>query len=73
MDCTKLKEQIRKSGVFQWEIAKYLGISESTLIRKLRINVDPDFGDRVLEAVEILGEEKREKKLRGSPGFAVNK
>ena len=73
MNSESIKERIRTSGVRQWEVAEYLGISESAIGRKLRGTVDPDFGDKVLEAVEILVAEKREKKLRGSPGFAVNK
>ena len=68
-----IKERIRASGIHQWEIAKYLGIGETTLSRKLRGDIDPDLGDRILEAVEILVSEKREEKLRGSPGFVVNK
>lgn len=54
MDPKELKAKIKKSGVYQWEIAKYLGIGETTLSRKLRGDIDPDLGDRILEAVEIL-------------------
>lgn len=31
-----IKERIKKSGVFQWEVAEKMGISEFTLSRYLR-------------------------------------
>ena len=51
----EIKEKMKSRGVRQWEIAAFLGISETTMCRKMRFTLDPDFRSQVLNAIEILG------------------
>ena len=34
-----IRDEMRKQKVYQWELAKALGISEATMVRKMRIKM----------------------------------
>lgn len=50
-----IKNEMRSRGVRQWEVAQYLGISEATICRKMRSELDPEFKAIVLDAIQALG------------------
>lgn len=50
-----IKNEMRSLGVRQWEVAQYLGISEATMYRKMRSELDPEFRETVLDAIQALG------------------
>ena len=58
MNAETLKQTIRNSGVKQWQIADFIGISEYTLCKKLRKDVLPEFEKQVLIAVMHIKQER---------------
>ena len=53
-DNTDIRDCMRSAGVRQWEVAGQLGVSENTLVRKLRYPLDPEERKRVLEAIREI-------------------
>jgi len=47
----ELREKIKKSGLYQWEIADKLGCSEMTLIRWLRKELPEETKQRILSII----------------------
>lgn len=69
-----LKEKMRNRGVRQWQIAEYIGISESVLSRHMRHELSSDLRDQVLNAIEILGSTPGAAKVQSvGRGVIVNK
>lgn len=69
-----IKDHMRASGVYQWQIAEYLGISEATMCRKMRSELKPEFRDQVNQAIQALGSPPGLAKIRGAgSGLVVNK
>ena len=54
MSNTDIRRAAAAAGVPHWKIAEYLGISEFTLSRKLRRELNPTEQDAILKAIEIL-------------------
>ena len=52
-----VKKEMRSRGVHQWQIADYLGIGESTMCKKMRYELDPDFKEKVMNAIQTIGNE----------------
>lgn len=50
----EIKKFIRDSGVKQWQIAEYLGITEYSLSRWFRHELSKDTKKAIMEAVEQL-------------------
>ena len=48
----QIREKIRETGVKQWQVAKRLGVSESTLIRWLRDDLSQERKTAILNAIE---------------------
>lgn len=52
---TKVNDDIRDAmsqrRVFQWHVAEILGMSEWTLVRKLRHELDNDMKKKLMEAI----------------------
>lgn len=48
------KQIIRDSGVRQWQIAKAIGVSESTMVKILREEPDAEMRQKILQAIEQL-------------------
>lgn len=51
-----IRELERRSGVMQWQVAARLGISESTLIKKMRFELSPDAKAQIRKIVDELKE-----------------
>lgn len=69
-----IKEKMQIQGVRQWQIAEYLGMSESLLSRKMRHDLEPDLRDQVNEAIRVLGSPPGMAKIRGAgSGLVINK
>ena len=47
-----IRETAKESGVYLWQIAAALGISEPTLIRWLRFPLAPEKRSAIIEAIE---------------------
>lgn len=43
-----IRDELREQEVYQWELAKALGISESTMVRKMRTEMSDE------ETMELL-------------------
>lgn len=71
---TDIKDRMRASGVYQWQIAEYLGISEATMCRKMRSELKPEFREQVNQAIQALGSPPGYAKIKaGRSGIVVNK
>ncbi|MCI6063865.1 helix-turn-helix transcriptional regulator [bacterium] len=68
-----IKEKMKDRGVRQWEIADYLGISESTMGRKMRSELDPDFKDQVSKAIDVIGSQRGACKINAGAPVVINK
>lgn len=49
-----LKEKMRNSKIPQWKVAHEMGVSEMTLIRKMRFNLSNDDRKKVLLAINSI-------------------
>ena len=52
MNNTAIRERIKGAGVFQWQGADQMNISETTLCRMLRKELPDDKREKILEAIE---------------------
>ena len=52
-----IREAAKRKGVKHWQIADYLGISEPTIMRWLRIPLSPEREKVIMEAIEALEKE----------------
>lgn len=50
----ELKQKIKDSGLFQWQVAAALGVTEMTLIRWFRTPMTEEKLERVNAAIEQL-------------------
>ena len=50
----ELREQMRRHGLKQWEVAAKMGISEYTLVRWLRNTPTEEHAAMIAEAIEEL-------------------
>ena len=49
-----IRKELKKTGVTQWQVAMYLGISESTMTRKMRCELDNETKSDILNAIRTL-------------------
>lgn len=54
----EIKRKIKKLGLHQYEVADKMGIAETTLVRWLRYELDPDKRDMIQGAINELIIEK---------------
>lgn len=52
----KIKEVIKKSGFYKWQIANQIGICEMTLIRWLRTELSEANKKKIITAIKELKE-----------------
>ena len=50
----ELKQKIKESNLYQWQVANAVGVSEMTLIRWLRSPITTEHAERVNVAIETL-------------------
>lgn len=53
-----IRERLTKSSIHYWELAERIGVSESTLTRWLRQELDGERSERVRTALEELENER---------------
>jgi hypothetical protein len=50
----ELRDKIRKAGLYQWQVAECIGVSEFTFTRWLRSELKPEVEKMVCEAIVTL-------------------
>ena len=55
-----IREELKDKKVFQWELAHELGISEQTMVRKMRFEMDALEQSEMLEVIEKIAMRKTE-------------
>ena len=55
---TIIREELKARGVRHWELAHELGVSEQTLVRWLRFEMDEDKQMDMLEKIEAIANRK---------------
>lgn len=58
----KIKQYMKDHGVFQWQVAAALGISESTLVKKLRFELSAEDHEKIVSLVDMISNSKEENK-----------
>lgn len=54
-----LRQKAKEKGVFFWQIARKMGVSEPTMIRRLRFELPEQEKQKYLSIIDKLSEEKR--------------
>lgn len=54
MHGTDVKKLLRNRHICQWQLALELGVSESTLVRRLRGSLSKEHETAILEAIERI-------------------
>ncbi|MFA7255970.1 MAG: helix-turn-helix domain-containing protein [Kiritimatiellales bacterium] len=54
----EVRMKVRRAGITLWEIARELDVSEPTLYRWLRADLDPDVLSKINKAIEKLDKSK---------------
>lgn len=52
-----IRDAAKRKGVKHWQIAEYLGISEPTIVRWLRVDLSPEREKTIMEAIEAIAKE----------------
>lgn len=47
----RIRDEIKSNGLRHWQLADALGISEASLVRKLRHEIPEEETDRILEII----------------------
>ena len=53
-----IREELKERGVRHWELAAELGISEQTMVRRLRFELDEDRQLEMLMKIEEIAKRK---------------
>ena len=53
-----IRDELKTKGVRHWELAHKLGVSEQTLVRWLRFEIDEDKQFDMLEKIEAIAKRK---------------
>ena len=53
-----IRDELRERKVFQWELAKALGISEATMVRKMRTEINDEETTELLALIDMIALEK---------------
>ena len=51
MNNSKIREELRKTGVKYWELARLMRISDGTLCRRLRDELPEEEQDRIIDLI----------------------
>lgn len=60
MQNTNIRNYAKSRGIFLWQIAYELGITDATLSRKLRIPLPSDETARIMQIIDELAAKKTE-------------
>lgn len=61
MENLEIRRKLKEKNVFQWQVAKSMGISEMTLVRKLREELQAEEKQKILSVIEEIAVEKNNK------------
>ena len=53
-----IRDELRERKVYQWELAKALGISEATMVRKMRTEMSEEETTELLALIDMIALEK---------------
>lgn len=53
-----LRQMMASAGVYQWEIADYIKMSESNFYRVMRHDLRPDLREKILKAIQEISRQK---------------
>ena len=53
-----IRQELKEKKVFQWELAHELGISEQTISRKMRFEIEGDELWRIIDAINNIARKK---------------
>lgn len=56
----EIRVRAKERGVFLWEIASAMGVSDMTITRKLRKELSTAEKEKLLEVIDYLAQAKRE-------------
>ncbi|TJZ40066.1 hypothetical protein FA002_00405 [Priestia megaterium] len=56
-----LRTAIKKTGIYNWQIAEYLKVHENTFLRLLRKNLSENERKEIFTIIELLSERNRGK------------
>ena len=56
----KIRREARAANVPLWKIALHLGISEPTMTRRMRVEMDPSAQEEILHLIRVLSDEQEE-------------
>ena len=56
---TEIKTKLKAAGVFQYELAEAMGVSEFTLVKRLRKEQSAEEKERINTIIDILAYQKR--------------
>ncbi|MCM1167579.1 MAG: hypothetical protein NC299_16350 [Lachnospiraceae bacterium] len=54
-----IRDELREQKVFQWELAKELGISEATMVRKMRTELSDEETTKLLCLIDGIALDKK--------------
>lgn len=54
MDANQIKQILKEKRIYQWEVAKALGITEFTLTRWLRDDLPADRAEQIMQVIDTL-------------------
>ena len=57
---TEIRDAAKRKGVYQWQEAEGIGITDATFSRKLRRELPAEERERVLNVIDKLAAESRE-------------
>lgn len=70
----EIRQEMKKCGVRQWQVAEALGMSEGLLSRKMRRELDPETKEAVLSAIDRIVSENAQAKIQSAGSrFVVEK
>lgn len=47
----RIREALKEAGLYQWELAKIMGIGETTISRYLRVEMPEEEQDKIIELI----------------------
>ena len=55
----EIKAYAKQAGVRLWEVAERLNITDVSLSKKLRYELDPEYKSRIIKLVDMIAKEKQ--------------
>ncbi|MBQ1483867.1 MAG: hypothetical protein IIZ42_01030 [Eubacterium sp.] len=55
-----IRQRAKTAGVYQYQIAEALGVSEYTIIRKLRQELSPEAKAKIFQIIDQIAQEEAE-------------